>query len=90
MAFITWVVSAHDLIGQFLQLAFQKIFAGVNGIRHGGSEESIDAVRRQASKWVTDCFTQSADFSERPESDKVFPRQASQRTPERTAVSSKV
>ena len=63
IAFITWVVSARDLIGQFLKLAFRSIFAG---IRHGGSEESIDAVRRHTSKWVTDCFTQSADVPDRP------------------------
>jgi hypothetical protein len=48
------VVSDRDLIGQFLELAFQMVFAGVVRIRHGGSEESIDAVRRQSSKWVTD------------------------------------
>ena len=26
----------------------------------------INAVRRQSSKWVTDCFTQSADVPDRP------------------------
>jgi len=51
-AFITWAVSDRDLVGQFLELAFQMIFAGVIGIRHGGSEESINAVRRQSSKWL--------------------------------------
>ena len=51
-AFIPWAVSDHDLVGQFLELAFQMIFEEVIRIRHGGSEESIDAVRRQSSKWV--------------------------------------
>ena len=57
--FITRAVSDRDLIGQFLELAFQIIFAG-----HGGSKESIDAVRRQSSKWVADRFTESADVSD--------------------------
>ena len=60
------MVSTRDLIGQRLNLALQRIFAGVNGIRHGGSEESIDAVRRQSSTWVTDRFTESADVPDRP------------------------
>ena len=38
------------------------ISAGVSRIRHGGSEESIDAVRRQSSKWLTDCFTSQLTF----------------------------
>ena len=60
------MVSTRDLIGQRLSLALQRIFAGVNGIRHGGSEESIDAVRRQSSTWVTDRFTESADVPDTP------------------------
>ena len=52
--FITWAVSDCDLAVRFLELAFQMIFAGDIRIRHGGSEESIDAVRRQSSKWVMD------------------------------------
>ena len=62
------MVSTRDLIRQCLNLALQRIFAGVNGIRHGGSEESIDAVRRQSSTWVTDRFTESADVPDRPHS----------------------
>jgi len=62
------VVSDRDLIRQFLQLAFQMILAGVIRIRHDGSEESIDAVRRQSSQWVTDGFSESADV---PDSDSV-------------------
>ena len=58
-----WVVS--DLIGQFLELAFQMVFAGVIGIRHGGSEENIDAVRRQASRWVTDRFSSQSRVTDR-------------------------
>ena len=89
--FITWVVSACDLIRQFLKLAFQRVFVGVSGIRHGGSEESIDAVRRQ---WVSDRFTESADVPDRPSHSvprgQVFRRQVSKQTPGRTAVSLKV
>ena len=55
-----WAVSDRELIGQFLELAFQMIFAWVIGIRHGGSEERIDAVWRQSTKWVTGRFTESA------------------------------
>ena len=75
-----WVVSHWDLIGQFLQLAFQMIFAGVIRIRHGGSKESIDAVRRQSSKWVTDHFTESADVANYSFQE-VVRRQVSKQTP---------
>ena len=61
--FITWAVSDRVLIGQFLELAFQMIFAGVIRIRHGGCEESIDAVRRQSVLGV--CEKDNSAFSER-------------------------
>jgi hypothetical protein len=44
------VASDRKLIGQFLQLVFQMIFAKAIRIRHRGSEESVDAVWRQFSK----------------------------------------
>ena len=52
-----WAVSDRELIRQVLELAFQTIFTRAIWIRHGGSEESVDAVRRQFS-----CFTESADI----------------------------
>ena len=45
-ALITWAVRGRELI---LKRAFQTIFAGAVRIRHGGAEESVDAVRRQIS-----------------------------------------
>jgi hypothetical protein len=57
MAFMTWAISDCKLIGQFLQLAFQMIFVWAIRIIHGGSEESVNAVRNQTS-----CFTRSADL----------------------------
>ena len=45
-ALITWAVSGRELI---FERAFQTIFAGAIRIRHGGAEESVDAVRRQIS-----------------------------------------
>ena len=41
------------MIRQFLKVAFQMICAGATRTRHGGSEESVDAVRRQFSEWVS-------------------------------------
>ena len=38
------------------------ISLGVIRIRHGGSEESIDAVRRQSSKWVMDLSQSQLTF----------------------------
>ena len=58
---ITWVVSNCEVLEQSLKLAFQTIFARAIKIRHGGSEESVDAVRRQFSESVADHFTGSAD-----------------------------
>ena len=51
--FLPWALGDRDVIRQFLKVAFQMIFAGTNRIRHGGSEESVDAVRRQFSEWVS-------------------------------------
>ena len=45
-ALLRWAVSDRELI---LERAFQTIFAGAISIRHGGAEESVDAVRRQIS-----------------------------------------
>ena len=56
-----WVVSDRKLIRQFLEHVFQLIFVRAVRIRHGGSEESVDAVRRQFLEWVKDRFTESAD-----------------------------
>ena len=55
-------IFAHETIEQSLELSFQTIFAGEIEIRHRGSEERLDAVRRQLSKWVADRFTGSADI----------------------------
>ena len=50
MAFIRWAVSDREVIKRFLKVAFQLIFAGAIRIRHGGSEERVDAVWHQFSK----------------------------------------
>ena len=86
------MVSDRDLIRQFLQLAFQMILAGVIRIRHGGSEESIGAVRRQSSQWVADCFSESADVPDLDSvpRDEVVRHQVSKQTPEGTAVKGEV
>ena len=54
-------ICAGEAIEQSLELSFQTIFAGANKIRHRGSAERINAVRRQISEWVMDRFTGSAD-----------------------------
>ena len=54
-----WMICAHE--AQSLELFFQTNFAGAIMIRHRGSEESADAVRRQFTKWVADHFTGSAE-----------------------------
>ena len=43
---LRWAVSDRELIHE---RAFQTIFAGAIRIRHGGAEESVDAVWRQIS-----------------------------------------
>ena len=53
---------------------------GVNGIRHGGSEETITAVQHQSSTWVTDRFTESADMPDRPHTE-VFQWQVRKQAP---------
>ena len=49
-----WMICAHE--AQSLELFFQTNFAGAIMIRHRGSEESADAVRRQFTKWVADMY----------------------------------
>jgi len=49
------------VIKQSPELSFQMIFAAAVKIRHGGSKESIEAVRRQRSNGIPDRLTQSAD-----------------------------
>ena len=53
MAFIRWAISDREVIRQFLKVAFQIICVRANRIRHVVSEESVDAVRRQFSEWVS-------------------------------------
>ena len=48
------------MIRRLLKVAFQIICAGVTRIRHGGSEESVDAVQRQ---FFLVGFTESADVT---------------------------
>ena len=49
-----------EAIEQPLELSFQTLFAGGIKIRHRGSEESVDAVRRQCSQEIADRITESA------------------------------
>jgi len=53
-----FIICAPEAIEQSLELSFQTVFAGTTKIRHRGSEESVDAVRRQFSEWVADRFGQ--------------------------------
>ena len=53
MAFIRWAVSDREVVRQLVKVALQLIFAGAVRIRHGGSEERVDAVRQQFSKRVS-------------------------------------
>jgi hypothetical protein len=54
-------VRFHEAIKQSLEFSFETIFAGAIKIRRRGLEESVDAVRRQFSKWVAGRFSESAD-----------------------------
>ena len=53
-AFLMWAFSFREVIRQFFKTPFQMICAGATRTRHGGTEESVDAVRRQFSEWVSE------------------------------------
>ena len=55
-----WAI-CDKVIEQSLELSFQTLFTGVIKIRHRGSEESVDAVQCQCSRYVADCIMKSAD-----------------------------
>ena len=55
-----WVIH-NRAIEQSLELSFQTLFTGEIKIRHRGSEESVDTVQHQCSKYVADRITKSAD-----------------------------
>ena len=82
---------------QSIELSFQTIFVGEIEIRHRGSEERLDAVRRQLSKWVVDHFTGSADIPgqtvqhlKRLTRSDIVRRQVSPKAPEKTVVNGEV